>query len=132
MYTIILLGHTLVLTNLSHVPISSFASCVSGGSCGVGSAAFGGSCGVGSAAVLLQQSQKNTEAHTIPTINNKPRVPPTIANVVITGSDGCGKDDFNIALTPNTPPTDIASSMIIFPRYKQNYEKSVKINVSHQ
>ena len=93
--------------------------------------AFDGSCDLGSSPVLLQQSQQNTEAHTIATINNKPRAPPTIANVVITGSDGYGKDDFNIAKTPSTPPTDIASSMIIFARYKQNCEKSVKINVSH-
>ena len=72
LYTIFLLGHTLVLTNLSHFPLSSIAfdgqSCVCGescglgsaavgGSCGVGSAAVGGSCGLGSAPVLLQQSQ---------------------------------------------------------------------------
>ena len=89
--------------------------------------AFDGSCGLGSAPVLLQQSQQNTEAHTIATINNKPRAPPTITDVVITGSDGCGKDDFNITKTPNTPPKDIASSMIIFATYKQTYRKSINL-----
>lgn len=116
MCTIFHLSHTLILTNLSHSPISLIAfaehSCVSDASCGVGSGA-----------VLLEQSQKDAKAHTIATINNKLKAPPTIANVVIIGSDGCGKDDFNIAKTPNTPPTDIASSMITFARYKQTYKK---------